>query len=118
MPIKDNHIDIGLKIIEMGESLKEEGDENKDAILQQTGDFLILVGDIMGDETDMDKFAVLVNMFSSQRVVDTMIEQDKRMKKYLDIKDSKETFDEMLKKLSRNKCRDGFPPYPPFNPEE
>jgi hypothetical protein len=91
----DRRLDLSAKFIQMGQSLMEEGQENKDSGVGLIGTMLIFIGSIALDDDDVYKFSELVSMFSAKKMLDNMeAEQNPLM--------------DLIKKASADETYDGF----------
>jgi hypothetical protein len=91
----DRRLDLSAKFIQMGQSLMEEGQENKDSGVGLLGTILIFIGGIALDDDDVYKFSDLVSMFSAKKMLDNMeAEQNPVM--------------DLIKKASNNETYEGF----------
>lgn len=106
---KKRHLDLSVKLIEMGHALVIEGDEKKDYSIMQTGNIMIFMGGLLSDEKDIYLFAELCSMFSAKKILDN-IELTKKYENLLsyDNKD-KITYDEFIKRLNKLKGDDDKP---------
>lgn len=92
-------LDVSGMLVEMGHSLTEEGSQNKDYSIIQTGTFLTLIGSLLFSEKDSLLFGQLCSMFSAKKVLEQM-DKDNSFKNLYD-----EKYDDIIKKI--NKLKDG-----------
>ena len=65
------HEELSAKIFKMGEALMKEGDNKKDMVITNTGNFMILISGIMYDEEDINLFGELCSMFSAKKLLES-----------------------------------------------
>ena len=70
--MKERHLELSVKFVEMGQSLVSEGRLNNDYMITQAGTFFTLIGGLMLDEKDVSLFAELCSMFSAKKVLESM----------------------------------------------
>ena len=97
--IKDRHLDLSSKLIEIGRALMKEGHDNKDFTISQTGASLIAMGGLILEDRNMFLFSQMCGLFSSKMLLDTM---DRN-------KADKDTYKDFIKKLNK-KRGDNNPP--------
>jgi len=96
----NRHLDLSSKIIEMGQALMKEGKASNDYTISQSGTFLILIGGLMFNESDVDEFAFLCSMFSSKKILESL-ETNDDMKKFMKTKKSEDSYDELIKRIKK-----------------
>jgi hypothetical protein len=98
----DRHLELSSKFIEMGKALMQEGREKKDYAISQSGTFMILMGGLMFDETDIQLFGQLCAMFSAKKVLDSM-DAKNEVDLFFKNKADNETFEDYIKRLNKLK---------------
>lgn len=104
---KDRQLEISLKLIEMGNALMTEGHNKNDYIITQTGTFLILLGGLMFDVNDIEKFGDLCTMFSAKKILDSMEEANIDVFKHLNTKRNGESYEDLIKRLNKLRGNNG-----------
>ena len=89
---ESRHKEISNKLFKMSEALMIECEYKDDYIIQSTGNFIMLLSGIMGNEDDMRTVSDLLAMFSAKKVLDSQMMDDSIIP---DIDD----LGEMLKKM-------------------
>lgn len=85
MENENRHLELSNKFLQMGQALINEGINNNDYIISQSGTIMILVASLMVNEQDMFIFSELCAMFSSKKILDAQeglgqLEQDMFLK--------------------------------------
>lgn len=99
--IKDRHLDISAKLIEMGQALMNEGKDDKDFSISQTGSFMILIGGLLFNEKDVYSFGELCSMYSAKKIVESMENYIPNVGEFLNEKGSQESYDDMIKRINK-----------------
>jgi len=102
--IKDRHLDLSAKLIEMGNALITEGKEKKDYSISQIGFFMVFIGGLLLNEEDIYLFGELCSMFSAKKIIDTLAYKSLNISDLLNGSSIDETYDEFIKRI--NKLRD------------
>jgi hypothetical protein len=102
MEIKNRHIELSAKFMEMGKALIEEGHTDKDTIVVQTGNFMVLLGNILLDPKDVVLFGELCSMFSAKKILESM-EESKGVK-------PQETYEEFIERINKIRKDNGLEP--------
>jgi len=103
----DRRLDLSAKFMKMGQSLMNEGRENKDIALAQVGTILIFMsGLLIGGDDDIFKFSDLVSMFSSKKILDAMHEEQNPIKDLFNQRLDDETYEEFVKKINKMRKKD------------
>lgn len=89
--IKDRHIDLSAKFIEMGRALMAEGHEAKDFTISQVGACMISMSGLLLDDKNMFLFSQMCGLFSSKMVLDAMEKNNT----------DKETYEDFIKRLNK-----------------
>lgn len=76
MENKERHGEMSDKLFKMAEALMNEGDKSGDYIISSTGNFIMLVSDLMNNEEDMKTVGDLLAMFSAKKVLDSQMMGD------------------------------------------
>lgn len=98
--IKDRHLELSSKFIEMGNALMKEGISNKDYITTQVGNFMILMGGLVLDEDDVILFGQLCGMFSAKKVLDNM-EKSNDIIKLLKKNSENKSYEDLIKLINK-----------------
>jgi hypothetical protein len=99
--IKDRHLDISAKLIEMGQALMFEGRDDKDFTISQTGSFMILIGGLLFNEKDVYSFGELCSMYSAKKIVESMENYIPNIGEFLNEKGNEESYDDMIKRINK-----------------
>jgi hypothetical protein len=108
--IKDRHLDVSAKLIEMGQALMAEGKEGKDFAISQTGSFMILIGGLLFDEKDVYSFGELCSMYSAKKILESMENHVPNMGEFLKEKGDEESYDDMIKRINKIRKDNGHTP--------
>lgn len=108
--IKDRHLDVSAKLIEMGQALMTEGKEDKDFAISQTGSFMILIGGLLFDEKDVYSFGELCSMYSAKKILESMENHIPNMDEFLKEKGDEESYDDMIKRINKIRKDNGHTP--------
>lgn len=96
----NRHLELSSKFIEMGQALMKEGKASNDFTITQSGTFLILIGGLMFNETDVEEFGFLCSMFSSKKVLESF-ETNNDIKKFMKTKNNEDSYDELIKRINK-----------------
>jgi len=107
---KDRHLDISAKLIEMGQALMVEGNDDKDLNISQTGSFIILIGGLLLNEKDINTFGELCSMYSAKKILEAMESDIPKIAEYLSDKGSEESYDDMIKRINKIRKDNGHTP--------
>ena len=108
--IKNRHLELSSKFIEMGQALMNEGKDDKDLIIAQTGSFMILMGGIMFDENDILLFSQLLGMFSAKKILDNMERTNDGLLELLKQKKDSESYEDFIKRINKTREDNGHLP--------
>ena len=108
--IKDRHLELSSKLIEMGQALMIEGRENKDLTIAQTGSFMVLIGGLLFDEKDVILFNQLCSMFSAKKILDDMEANNQDIANYMRDKGEKESYEDFIRRINKLRGDNGFGP--------
>ena len=103
---KDRRLDVSAKLIEMGQSLMTEGNDNKDFAIAQTGSFMVLIGGLLFNERDIYIFGELCAMYSSRKVLENLEKMIPNLSSLILENDEGESYDDLIKRI--NKLRGGL----------
>ena len=67
---ESRRIELSNKMLQMGQALMQEGSNQKDYTVTQTGTILILVSTLLLNDDDMFIFSELCAMFSAKKILD------------------------------------------------
>lgn len=70
---KERRLEISSKLLQIGQSLVEEGQNSGDKNISYNGTSLILLAGVMLNDEDMKLFADLCSMFSAKKVLESMM---------------------------------------------
>ena len=98
---KDRRLDVSAKLIEMGQSLMTEGNDNKDFAIAQTGSFMVLIGGLLFDERDVYIFGELCAMYSSRKVLENLEKMIPNLSSLIKEKGDDESYDDLIKKINK-----------------
>jgi len=99
---KDRCLDLSSKFLEMGNSLMNEGQKNKNYSIVQSGTILVLLGGLMLDQDDMQEFMSLCSMFSSKKILDGIDDESRvNLIDYLKRKGANETYESFIKRINK-----------------
>jgi hypothetical protein len=100
----ERHIELSLMFLKMGQALVEEGLENKDYITASLGNVMIFMSSTTSDRDEVKLLADLCNMMSSRKLIKGVTDGTFDITKLGNLKDvaSKDTFQEILKKIRKN----------------
>jgi CheY-specific phosphatase CheX len=70
---KERRLEISSKLLQMGHSLVNEGQEVGDKNVAHTGTSLILLAGVMLNDEDTKTFSDIRSMFSAKKVMDAMM---------------------------------------------
>ena len=73
MSKKERRLEISSKLLQMGQSLVNEGQESGDKSVAYCGTSLILLAGTIIDSKDMQLFSELCSMFSAKKVLEGMM---------------------------------------------
>lgn len=104
---KDRQLEVSSKLIEMGNALMTEGRADNDFVISQTGIFLILLGGVMFDVNDVEKFGDLCSMFSAKKILDSMENSNNPTISKLRKDDS---YEDLIKRLNKLRGKDDSTP--------
>jgi hypothetical protein len=99
----NRRLDLSAKFIQMGQSLMEEGNKNKDSGMGLIGTTLIFMGGIMLEDEDIFKFSELVSMFSAKKMFDVMGRNGSPIFEMIKDKADEESYDDLIEKLKKLK---------------
>ena len=99
--IKDRHLDISAKLIEMGQALMNEGKEGNDYSISQTGSFMILIGGLLFDEKDVYSFGELCSMYSSKKLLENFESVIPNFSDLISQKGSDESYEDLINKIRK-----------------
>ena len=108
--IKDRHLELSSKLIEMGNALISEGSQNKDYITSQSGTFLILIGGLLFDENDVQLFSQLCGMFSAKKILENMEDYGDVRIESIKAKSIDETYEDFIKRINKLREDNRQPP--------
>lgn len=97
--MKDRHLELSSKFIEMGQALLKEGHDEKDFSISQCGASLIAMGGLILDDKNMFLFSQVCGLFSAKMILET---QDRR--------NNQETYEELIKKINKIRKDNGNEP--------
>ena len=69
--------EISVKLFEMGLSLTKEGEMLSDYQITQTGNLMIFLAGVILDEEDLFQFSEICAMFSANKLIENLEENDK-----------------------------------------
>ena len=95
----DRRLDLSAKFIQMGQSLMEEGQQNKDSGIALLGTLLIFLGGIVLDDDDVHKFSELVSMFSAKKMLDSIENEQNPLMDLIKNASADETYDGFVDKI-------------------
>lgn len=108
--MKDRHLDISGKLIEMGQSLMLEGNKSKDINIEQTGSFMILIGGLILDEGDVLEFGRLCSMYSAKKILDNLESTVPNFSEFLKSRTEDESYDDLIKRINKMRGDNGHLP--------
>lgn len=108
--VKDRHLELSGKFLEMGHALIKEGRKSKDYSITQTGTFMILIGGLIFDEDDVSLFSQICSMFSAKKILDNMENTKSDMTEFLKMKGKKETYEDFIKRINDLRRNNGHEP--------
>ena len=98
--IKDRHLELSAKLIEMGRALMEEGHNDKDFTISQAGISIISMGGLILDEKSMFLFSQMCSLFSAKMILETQERQ----------RETKETYEDFIKRINKMREDNGNEP--------
>jgi len=98
--IKDRHLELSSKLIDMGRALMVEGQNDKDFHVSQAGASLIAMGGLMLDDRSMFLFSQMCGLFSAKMILETMNKEKK----------DKETYEDFIKRINKLREDNGHEP--------
>ncbi len=108
--MKDRHLELSAKIIEMGQALLKEGTQEKDFPIAQTGSSLVAIGGLLLDEQMLMLFNQMCGLFASKMILDNMENNDDDYMKYLKDRSSRESYDDFIKRINKLRGDNGHTP--------
>jgi hypothetical protein len=99
--MKDRHMELSSKFIEMGRALLKEGEESNDYSITQIGSVMILIGGLMFDDEDVYEFSSLCSMFSAKKLLENMENNNHDFIRYIKEKAESESYDDFIKKINK-----------------
>jgi len=98
------HRELSLMFLKMGQSLVNEGLENKDYITATLGNSMILMSSLAFDKNEVKLFSDICSMMSSRRLVMGVTSRDVKDNKLNEIKDltKGDPFQEVFKRIMRD----------------
>jgi hypothetical protein len=97
----ERRLDISSKLIEMGQSLMNEGKDNKDFAIAQTGSFMILIGSLLFEEKDVLSFGELCSMYSAKKILENLEKSIPNLSSLIKEKAEDESYDDLIKKINK-----------------
>jgi len=98
---KDRHLDISAKLMQMGQALMKEGDDNNDNVISQTGSFIILISGLLFEDKDLYDFGELCSMYSAKKVLENLQSVIPNLSSLITEKGSSESYDDLIKKINK-----------------
>lgn len=98
--IKDRHLELSSKLIEMGRALMKEGHNDKDFTVSQAGASMIAMGGLMLDDKSMFLFSQMCGLFSAKMILETQARQN----------ETKETYEDFIKRINKMREDNGHKP--------
>lgn len=103
-------LELSSKFLEMGQSLLKEGQDSKDYVISQSGNFMILIAGLMLDEEDIYLFAQLCAMFSAKKILDNLEQNKSGLTEYLKNKANSESYEDIIKRINKFREDNDIPP--------
>lgn len=97
--MKDRHLELSGKFIEMGQALVAEGRKDKDYVITSAGTFFTLIGGLMYDEKDVSLFAEICSMFSAKKVLENM-DNDMNLIKDIGV-NTNQNYEDLIKRINK-----------------
>lgn len=108
--MKDRHLELSSKLMEMGRALMKEGKETHDFSVTQTGTNLIMVGSLLLDESNLILFGQMCGLFSAKMIIDNMENNNHEYINYLKQKSDKESYEDFIKRINKLREDNGHTP--------
>jgi len=108
--MKDRHLELSSKLMEMGRALIKEGKENRDFAIAQSGTNLITIGSLLLDEPNLLLFGQMCGLFASKIILDNMENNHHEYMDYLRQKSEKETYEDFIKRINKLREDNGHSP--------
>jgi hypothetical protein len=97
----ERRLDISAKLINMGQSLMNEGKDEKDFAISQTGSFMVLIGSLLFDEKDIYVFGELCAMYSAKKILENLENTIPNLSSLIKEKGDDESYDEIIKRINK-----------------
>ena len=97
----ERRLDISAKLIEMGQSLLNEGKDEKDFAIAQTGSFMVLIGSLLFEEKDIYAFGELCAMYSAKKILENLEKTIPNLSSLIKEKGDNESYDDIIKRINK-----------------
>ena len=108
--MKDRHLELSSKLMEMGRALMKEGKENADPSITQTGTNMITLGSLLLDEPNLMLFGQMCGLFAAKVILDNMERNNHDYMEFLKQKSDKETYEDFIKRINKLREDNGHTP--------
>lgn len=108
--MKDRHLELSSKLLEMGQALIIEGNKGGDLTIAQTGSFLVVLSTLLFDEKDMILFNQICSMFSAKKILENMEATNNEISNYIKQKGGEESYEEFIKRINKLRKNGGLGP--------
>jgi hypothetical protein len=66
----DRYDELSLKLLKIGEALIMEGEDKKDYVISNIGNFIIFISSLIYDEDDIHLFSEMCSMIAAKKMMD------------------------------------------------
>ena len=99
----ERRVELTGKLIVMSEALMKEGFENDDKQIISVGGLLLLIANLIMNESEMEEFNKITNMFTSSKILAMFEERGVDITKYLlPSGDDNNSFDSIMGKIRKD----------------